>query len=95
MFDAESLLQRPGRTLLGGVPEGYDALVAEKPELKTLTPLFLVPARSKANREMRASALMAQAREFAAQAQGRAAEELPEALRTALARGRAIEEPED
>ncbi len=27
MFDAESLLQRPGRTLLGGVPEGYDALV--------------------------------------------------------------------
>ncbi len=27
MFDAESLLRRPGRTLLGGVPEGYDALV--------------------------------------------------------------------
>ena len=27
MFDAELLLRRPGQTLLGGVPEGYDALV--------------------------------------------------------------------
>lgn len=69
--------------------EGYDALVAEKPELKTLTPLFLVPARSKANREMRATALMAQTRELAAQAQGKTPEELPEALRMRIGRNQA------
>ncbi|MGR3465093.1 hypothetical protein [Limimaricola sp.] len=68
---------------------GYDALIAEKPELKTLTPMFLVPARSKANREMRATALMAQTRELAAQAQGKSAEELPEALRMRIGRNQA------
>ncbi|EYD73086.1 hypothetical protein [Limimaricola hongkongensis] len=68
---------------------GYDALIAEKPELKTLTPMFLVPARSKANREMRATALMAQTRELAAQAQGKSAEALPEALRMRIGRNQA------
>lgn len=68
---------------------GYDALIAEKPELKTLTPLFLVPARSKANREMRATALMAQTRDLAAAVQGKKPEELPEALRMRIGRNQA------
>ncbi|PHP28370.1 hypothetical protein [Limimaricola cinnabarinus] len=68
---------------------GHEALMAEKPELKTLTPMFLVPAQSKANREMRATALMAQTRELAAQAQGKTAEELPEALRMRIGRNQA------
>lgn len=68
---------------------GYDALIAEKPELKTLTPLFLVPARTKANREMRATALMAQTRDLAEQAKGKSVEELPEALRMRIGRNQA------
>jgi hypothetical protein len=68
---------------------GYDALIEDKPELKTLTPLFLVPARSKANREMRATALMAQTRDLAAAAQGKTPEELPEALRMRIGRNQA------
>ncbi len=68
---------------------GYDALVADKPELKTLTPLFLVPARSKPNREMRATALMAQTRELAAQVQGLPVEQIPEALRMRIGRNQA------
>lgn len=68
---------------------GYDALIAEQPKLKSLTPMFLVPARSKANREMRATALMAQTKELAAQAEGKTAEELPEALRMRIGRNQA------
>ncbi|WP_341210984.1 hypothetical protein [uncultured Limimaricola sp.] len=68
---------------------GYDALIAEKPELKSLTPLFLVPARSKANREMRATALMAQTRDLAAAVQGKKPEELSEALRMRIGRNQA------
>ncbi|SDE62091.1 hypothetical protein [Limimaricola pyoseonensis] len=67
-----------------GDQEGYDALVAEKPELKSLTPLFLVPARSKANREMRATALMTRQRELVAEAQGQ--DPAPEALRMQIGR---------
>ncbi len=70
-----------------GDQEGYDALVAEKPELKTLQPRFLVPARSKANREMRATALLMRQRELVAEAQGQ--DPVPEALRMQLGRTQA------
>ncbi|PYE84313.1 hypothetical protein [Pseudoroseicyclus aestuarii] len=67
--------------------EAYEALVAEKPELKTLQPRFLVPPRNRANRDIRAMALIHRARTLQAEAQQRQSggeEVLPEALRMSL-----------